>query len=104
MNDILFTIIPAILTGIGTFFYGKTFRGKIETDSVAAAFYQNLLDDASKRLKEAITAIEERDERIKQRDIRIDELIEHVEILTTEIRKYKQLNGKSHDTISADAS
>lgn len=103
MDQILLVIIPALLTGLGTWLYNKTPKGKIESWDLAAKFYQNLLDDATRRLNESIVAIDERDERIKQRDKRIDELIEQVEALTGEIRKYKQLNGKSHDTISADA-
>ena len=78
----------------------------IENEIKSATFYQNLLDDATRRMNEAIKAIEERDirislrdEKIKERDKRIDQLILKVEILTHELEKYKQLNGKtSHDT------
>lgn len=75
---------------------------EIENEIKSAEFYRGLLDDATKRLDQAIVAIEERDIRIAERDKkiierdkRIDTLLDEVEILTTEIRKYKQLNGKS---------
>lgn len=103
-------LIPAIVGGVGTWLYSKTAKGKteikasdIENEVKSAAFYQNLLDDASRRLNEAIQAIRERDDIIKQQNARIDELIDQVEAMTGELKKYKQLNGKSHDTTSAES-
>ena len=72
-----------------------TKSAEIDNEIKSATFYQGLLDDMSKRLNDAIIAIEKRDERIKERDIKIEELIDHIETLTTELRKYKQLNGKT---------
>lgn len=75
---------------------------ELGNEVTSAAFYRSLLDDAKARLDQAITAIEERDkrieerdERIKERDKKIDLLIDQVEHLTDELRKYKQLNGKT---------
>lgn len=67
---------------------------EIDNEIKSATFYQNLLDDMSKRLRESIDAIEKRDVRIKERDERIEHLIGEMELLTSELRKYKQLNGK----------
>ena len=67
---------------------------EIDNEIKLATFYQNLLDDMSKRLQESIDAIEKRDVRIKERDERIEHLIGEMELLTSELRKYKQLNGK----------
>lgn len=67
---------------------------EIEAEIKAASFYKSLLDDAKTRLEEAITAINERDIRIRERDKHIEALIIKVELLTTELGKYKQLNGK----------
>lgn len=101
MQQLLLIIIPALITGIGTWLYNKTPKGMvevkasvIETEIKSAGFYQNLLDDASRRLDAAILAIEHRDLKIIERDAKIDQLIEQVGILTDELRKYKQLNGK----------
>ena len=124
MEQLLLIIIPAFITGLGTWLYNKTPKGMIEvkasvieTEIKSASFYQNLLDDASRRLDAAIMAIEQRDlkiaerdskidqlidaiehrdVKIKERDAKIDELILQVGILTDELRKYKQLNGKEH--------
>ncbi|MGV9003961.1 hypothetical protein [Flavobacterium sp.] len=74
---------------------------KIENEIKSAAFYRSLLDDADIRINKAIAQLEERDKRIEERDIiikgrdeRIDKLIDEIEILTNEMKKYKQLNGK----------
>lgn len=68
---------------------------EIDNEVKAADFYKKLLDDMSKRLEDAIIAIEHRDLRIKERDDKIELLIEEIELMTFELRKYKQLNGKS---------
>lgn len=126
MDQILLILIPSIVTAIlgaiGGWLYNKTPKGMIEvkasvieTEIKSAGFYQNLLDDATRRLNDSVTAIEQRDLKIKERDDKIDQLIEaiehrdvkikerdgkidqlitQVENLTDELRKYKQLNGK----------
>lgn len=126
MDQLLLILIPSIVTGvlgvIGSWLYNKTPKGMIEvkasvveTEIKSAGFYQNLLDDATRRLNDSILAIEQRDLKIKERDDKIDQLIEAIEhrdgkikerdgkidqlieqvgILTDELRKYKQLNGK----------
>jgi archaellum component FlaC len=68
---------------------------EIDNEIKSANFYKDLLDDMSKRLEDAITAIKHRDERIKDRDDKIELLIEEIESMTSELRKYKQLNGKT---------
>lgn len=68
---------------------------EIDNEIKSADFYKNLLDDMSKRLDDAIVAIEKRDLRIKERDDKIEQLIDEIESLTGELRKYKQLNGKT---------
>ncbi|KIA86587.1 hypothetical protein [Flavobacterium sp. AED] len=67
---------------------------EIDNEIKSASFYQNLLNDMSKRLEDSIIEIEKRDVRIKDRDERIEHLIDEIERMTTELRKYKQLNGK----------
>jgi uncharacterized membrane protein YheB (UPF0754 family) len=106
MNDSLFTyivspLLGAILGVFTTWLYGKTQKGKVEIKSSdidneikSATFYRDLLDDATKRIKEFIVAVEERDAQIKQQNEKIEQLILHIESLTFELRKYKQLNGK----------
>ena len=99
--------ISTILTAIATWFLAKRKNNaeakiaEIDAEVKAANFYKALLDDASKRLIEAIEVIKERDKIIKVLDEekremqkKLTSLIEEIEILTSEIRKYKQLNGK----------
>jgi hypothetical protein len=75
---------------------------ELDNEVTSAAFYRSLLDDAKVRLDQAIRAIEERDKRIEERDLairerdkKIDLLIDQVEHLMDELKKYKQLNGKT---------
>lgn len=81
---------------------------EIENDSKSALFYQNLLDDATKRINQCLEIIDNLNGKVRERDKIIEtqdaenrnlqkqlaNLIGEVETLTGEIRKYKQLNGK----------
>lgn len=106
MQDI-YSIVPEIITGLFTALVAWFFARKkndadtksleIDNEVKSAAFYRSLLDDAKARLDQAIQAIEDRDAKIKERDKRIDLLLDDMEILTTELKKYKQLNGKSNE-------
>ncbi|WP_271783876.1 hypothetical protein [Aquimarina algiphila] len=101
MTEILLPLITSFVTGFITWFFARRKNNadarsaEIDNEVKAADFYKALLDDAGRRLDIAIEAIEERDRIIKERDKRIELLIEELEILTGELRKYKQLNGKS---------
>ena len=69
---------------------------EIDNKIKEAGYFQTLLDDLTRRLEESVIAIEKRDNMLKERDAKIDTLIETIEDLTGELRKYKQLNGKEH--------
>lgn len=106
MQEIITSFLIPFLTAFGAGFITWLFarnRNSADTKSVqidneikSATYYQNLLDDMSKRLEESIVAIEKRDVRIKDRDDKIEKLINEIGQLTDELRKYKQLNGKEH--------
>ena len=81
---------------------------EIDNEIKSAEFYRSLLDDASNRIKEFVVIIEnlnnkveDRDKRIEQRDSENIELKRHIaqllisnETLIKELQKFKQLNGK----------
>ena len=56
----------------------------IDNEIKSADFYRNLLDDAMKRLNQAIDTINERDEKIKK-------LMDEIELLTDELRKFNTI-------------
>ena len=60
---------------------------EIDAEVKAAEFYKSLLDDAMKRLDSAIATI-------NNQEAKIQTLIQEIEHLTDELKKYKQLNGK----------
>ncbi|MFK7061649.1 hypothetical protein V3Q90_16165 [Flavobacterium oreochromis] len=101
MEQFIFSTLTVFFTALITWFFSKP-KTKVEVKSIdidnevkSASFYQNLLDDAAKRLNDAIKAIEERDKRIRERDEKIEQLIDEIEELTKQLRRYKQLNGKT---------
>ena len=93
MLEIVTSTVPAVLTAVATWFLARrktnaeAKMAELDAAKTAATFYQNLLDDASRRLDMAITTID-------KQDIKIKLLIEEIERLTDELKKYKQLNGK----------
>lgn len=83
--------IGVILTGVGGFFFGKrkqraeTATVELEAAANALKYYREMVDDLGGKLKDAITQLDEATKRIK-------ELEDTVEMLTDELKKYKQLN------------
>lgn len=101
-------IIAGLASGVGGWFYGRK-KANVDVDSVqidnfdkGLIYYQKLVDDLGVRLERAISALHlseiEKQEVIKkfsEATEQIHELEKKVENLTEELKKYKQLNGKS---------
>lgn len=90
------TFLSLMLSGFAGFVFGRR-KQRAETDSVVIEnavntlkYYQDMVDDLGGKLK---TAISELDEAMK----RIKELEDTVELLTDELKKYKQLNRKKEN-------
>lgn len=118
MNEIL-VAVASILTSFATalitwFFTRKKQRtelrsGQIDVEQKLQLKYETLLDSFDRRLRTALDDLDRATNIIKQRDLEIDELTEklrdsyrkidefmnQVHELTTELKKYKQLNGKT---------
>ncbi|MBP7174001.1 MAG: cell wall anchor protein [Cloacibacterium sp.] len=88
------TLLATLITGFGGWFFGRKKAAaevegsQIENAEKLLAFYKNLADDLGKRLENAI-------KEFNDAKLIIKELEDKVEALTDELRKYKQLNGKS---------
>ena len=115
LETVLYPVIAAFLTGLGMkvleWRKGKADNKSTEIDNEAksATFYQNLLDDATKRINQCLEIIDnlnikvtERDKIIESQDVEkrqlqhhIKELMDSNESLINEIKKFKQLNGKT---------
>ncbi len=93
MKEFLLPLIGTALTALITWFFARrktnaeAKMAEIDAEVKAAEFYKSLLDDAMKRLDSAIATI-------NNQDTKIQNLINQVEHLTDELKKYKQLNGK----------
>lgn len=86
-------LITAIVAGFGGWFFQRKKQNaevqsnEIENALKALQYYREVADDLGHRLTTAITELNNTREIIK-------ELEEKIEVLTSELRKYKQLNGK----------
>jgi division protein CdvB (Snf7/Vps24/ESCRT-III family) len=93
VKEFLLPLIGTALTALITWFFARrktnaeAKMAEIDAEVKAAEFYKSLLDDAMKRLDSAIATI-------NNQDTKIQNLINQVEHLTDELKKYKQLNGK----------
>lgn len=81
------TLISSFVVGFVGWFFGRR-RTQIDNAEKLLQYYQNLANDLGKRLELAI-------EKFNKAEQTIRELEEKVEDLTSELRKYKQLNGKT---------
>lgn len=86
MEQFLYPTLTAFFAALITWLFSRK-STEIDNEIKSADFYRNLLDDATRRLNEAIDTI-------TSQDIKIKSLMIEIETLTTELRKYKQLNGK----------
>ncbi len=87
MEQFLYPTLSAFFAALITWFFNRK-TTEIDNEIKSADFYRNLLDDATRRLNEAIDTI-------TAQDVKIKSLMAEIEALTIEIRKYKQLNGKT---------
>jgi peptidoglycan hydrolase CwlO-like protein len=120
MNDILAfvgtTLTTLVAAFITWFFTRKKARQEVKSSEIdnqlkTAEYYQKILDDFDKRLKLALTDLDRATNSIRERDIQIDELTKElrardkkiddlmtkIDTLLVELKKYKQLNGKSDE-------
>lgn len=92
-HEFIYAILTTAITAGITWFFARRKNdaeaksAEIDAEVKAAEFYKSLLDDASKRLEVAIQTITQQEQKIKS-------LIQEIEHLTDELKKYKQLNGK----------
>lgn len=102
MQEFILPILTTLATALITWFFARrksnaeAKSAEIDNEIKASDFYKSLLDDLKDRLESAIKAIEERDNKIIERDKKIDMLLIEIEQLTDELRKFKQLNGKNN--------
>jgi archaellum component FlaC len=86
MEQFIYPTLTAFFAALITWFFSRK-STELDNEIKSADFYRSLLDDAMKRLNQAIDTINERDEKIKV-------LMAEIELLTDELKKFKQLNGK----------
>lgn len=108
MAQVLYSSISAFFAALVAWFFSR--KGtQIDNEVKSALFYQNLLDDATNRINQCLEIIDnlnikvtERDKVIERQEFEKQQLQHHIkelmdlnESLINEMRKFKQLNGKS---------
>lgn len=94
LENLAVKILPPVFAAFIAWFFAlkknklDLMSNKLDNEIKSAKFYQGLLDDLSKRLDDSLTANKELQESNKALANLNRELLE-------ELRKYKQLNGKS---------
>lgn len=95
MQDFILPSLTTLATALITWFFARRKNNadaksaEIDNEVKSADFYRGLLDDATRRLNEAIDTI-------NNQDLKIKSLMAEIELLTDELKKFKQLNGKSN--------
>ena len=95
MQDFILPILTTLATALITWFFARRKNNadaksaEIDNEVKSADFYRGLLDDATRRLNEAIDTI-------NNQDLKIKSIMSVIELLTDELKKFKQLNGKSN--------
>jgi uncharacterized protein HemX len=101
MMDAIYATLTALGSGaVAWIFSRKQTLAQVKSQEIDnamknAQYYQELLDDMTRRYKEVLGDLETATKTIKEQDAQIHELMASVQLLTDELKKYKQLNGKS---------
>jgi len=101
LEQLIYPALLALVTATVTWLLARRkniAEGKmaeVDVDMKSAALYQQLLDDAIKRINELLELADGQRKQLALQREQIENLMEEMETLTTEIKKYKQLNGKS---------
>ena len=108
MNDVVLTALLGVLTNIGTWFAARrknlasTRSSELENVERAVKFYREQLEDIAIRWKSATEEATKMNELYRKAikdlnalEIRFNEMADENRALIEELKKYKQLNGKS---------
>lgn len=101
-------LLTTFITGLGGWFFGRR-KANVEADGQqienfdkGLVYYQKLVDDLGVRLEKAIAELQKSEaekkeviEKFSQATETVHELEKKIDSLTNELKKYKQLNGKS---------
>lgn len=109
LKEPILLFMGSLFTGfLGWFFGRKKAKTEVEANQIDNAekllgYYKSLADDMGIRLEKAIinlqnSEIEKQDviTKFKEATAKIESLEDKVEMLTNELMKYKQLNGKAN--------
>jgi uncharacterized protein HemX len=101
MQEALITIVTGFFASLVTWLFARrkslaeAKSQEIDNYQKNADYYQKLVDDWVERYQKIVAELDRASEIIKTKDFQINELMDSINHLTEELKKYKQLNGKS---------
>lgn len=101
MNDIIFTALVGAITSVITWIAARRKNlaevqsNELDNVDKAVKYYREMLDDMAIRYKNAIDELQAVKVEISKLEERIKQLADENRALIEELKKYKQLNGKS---------
>lgn len=101
MMDAIYATLTALGSGAVAWIFSRKLAlsqvKSIDIDNAVknAQYYQGLVDDLANRLKQALEELHEATLTITNQNKTIQDLSDQINELTQELKKYKQLNGKS---------
>lgn len=112
MNEVLLTAAVGLLTSVGTWFAARRKNladvqtSELDNVEKAVKFYREQLEDIAERWKKATDEAAKMNELYKQAisdlndlEMRFKKLADENRALVEELKKYKQLNGKTKQNV-----
>lgn len=101
MNEVILTALIGVLTNLGTWYAARRKNNaevqanELDNVNKAVGYYREMLDDFAERYKKAIEELEATKAELEQLEERFTKLAAENRALIQELKKYKQLNGKT---------
>lgn len=101
MNEVILTALIGIITNLGTWYAARRKNtaevqaNELDNVNKAVKYYREMLDDFAQRYKKAIEELEAAKAELVQLEERFTKLAIENRALIEELKKYKQLNGKT---------
>lgn len=101
MIEALITIVTGFVASLVTWLFARrkslaeAKSAELDNYQKNAEYYQKMLDDLAARHSNVLVELREAYDTIRERNGKINELMDIVQNLTDELKKYKQLNGKA---------
>lgn len=101
MSEYIFTALISLVTSIATWFAARrknladTTSSELDNAEKAVKYYREMVDDIAARYKQAVQELDDLKNHYKEQEKQLQALLVENRNLIYELKKYKQLNGKT---------